>query len=193
MLEALFGILIIVLAVWVVRRLLDVERGRWVVTLLAVLIGEACTVIVLKVVTKNVTNLPLRAVFGVYALVTVFAMLAVMLVELIARPAGRRRHRGIPHPIQGVRRLAGRTVRYTQVSMIAIRHGLVHTGGSDPQVRGSRLGRSLGAALEDAGGCSSSWARPWPLSLTSSPERWRPNWPGCRTRPLLRTRWPPEP
>ncbi len=152
MLEALFGILIIVLAVWVVRRLLDVERGRWVVTLLAVLIGEACTVLVLKVVTKNVTNLHLRAVFGVYALVTVFAMLAVMLVELIARPAGRRRHRGIPHPIQGVRRLAGRTVRYTQVSMIAIRHGLVHTGGSDPQVRGSRLGRSLGAALEDAGG-----------------------------------------
>jgi ubiquinone biosynthesis protein len=135
----------------VVRRLLDVERGRWVATLLAVLAGEACTVIVLKVVNNNVTNLPLRAVFGVYGLVTVFAMLAVVLVELIARPGARRPRRGIPHPILGLRRLFGRTTRYVQVSMIALRHGLLHTGG-DAEVRGSRLGRSLGATFEDAGG-----------------------------------------
>jgi ubiquinone biosynthesis protein len=148
--EVLFGILIVVLAVWVVRRLLDVERGRWVATFLAVLAGEACTAIVLKVVNNNVTNLPLRAVFGVYALVTVFAMLAVVLVELIARPRARRR-RGIPHPIVGLHRLVGRTKRYWQVSMIALRNGLLHSGG-DAQVRGSRLGRSLGATFEGAGG-----------------------------------------
>jgi len=151
-LEVLFGILIVVLAVWVVRRLLGVERGRWVVTLLAVLAAEACTAIVLKVVNNNVTNLPLRAVFGVYALVTVFAMLAVVLVELIARPRARRPRRGIPHPILGIRRLTGRTTRYVQVSIIAIRNGLLHPGGDEAQVRGSRLGRSLGATFEDAGG-----------------------------------------
>ncbi len=150
--EVLFGTLIVLLAAWVVRRLLDVERGRWLVTLAAVLVAEACTVIVLKVVTNNVTNLPLRAVFGVYALVTVFTMLAVALVELIARPRPRRFGRGIPHPILGIRRLIRRTIRYWQVSMIAIRHGLLHSGGENAEVGGSRLGRSLGATFEDAGG-----------------------------------------
>lgn len=151
-LEVLFGILIVVLAVWVVRRLLGVERGRWVVTLLAVLAAQACTLIVLKVVTNNVTNLPLRAVFGVYALVTVFAMLAVALVELIAPPRRPRIRPRIPHPIGGVRRLIGRTARYVQVSRIAIRNGLLHFGGEDAQVRGSHLGRSLSSTFEDAGG-----------------------------------------
>jgi ubiquinone biosynthesis protein len=152
MLDALIGILIIIVAVWVVRRLLDLERGRWLVTLAAVLVGEACTLIVFKVVTRTATEIPLRSLFGVYALVTVFAMLTVVLVELIARPRAGRRPRGIPHPILGIRRLAGRTIRYGQVSMIAIRHGLLHPGGDTAEVRGSRLGRSLGATFEDAGG-----------------------------------------
>jgi hypothetical protein len=118
MLDALFGILIIIVAVWVVRRLLDLERGRWLVTLAAVLVGEACTLIVFKVVTKTATDIPLRSLFGVYALVTVFAMLTVVLVELISRPRAGRRLRGIPHPILGIRRLTGRTIQYGQVSMI---------------------------------------------------------------------------
>jgi ubiquinone biosynthesis protein len=152
MVDFLFGVLSVILAVWVVRRLLDLERGRWVVTLLAVLIGETCAVIVLRAVFKSVTDLPLRAVFGAYALITVFAMLTVVLVELIARPRAGRRRRGIPHPILGVRRLVGRAFRYGQVSMIAVRHGLLHPGGDTAEVRGSRLGRSLGATFEDAGG-----------------------------------------
>ena len=56
MLDFLFGVLSVILAVWVVRRLLDLERGRWVTTLVAVLIGETCAVIVLRAVFKSVTG-----------------------------------------------------------------------------------------------------------------------------------------
>jgi ubiquinone biosynthesis protein len=152
MLELLASLLITILAVALVRRLLGIERGRWGVTLLAVLVGEACAVLVLRTAVGNLRDLAPRAALGAYALVTVFAMLGIVVVELIARPGARLRLRGIPHPIQGTRRLVGRAVRYVKVSVIAIRQGLLHPGGHDMEVRGSRLGRSLSATFEDAGG-----------------------------------------
>ncbi len=109
MLELLASLLILILAVALVRRLLGIERGRWGLTLLAV-------------------------------------------VELIARPGARWRIRGIPRPIQGTRRLFERAVRYVKVSTIAIRQGLLHPGGHEVEVRGSRLGRSLSGTFEEAGG-----------------------------------------
>jgi ubiquinone biosynthesis protein len=152
-LELLASLLILVLAVVVVRRLLGIERGRWGVTLLAVLVAEACAVFVLRAGVGNIRDLPPRAAFGAYALVTVFAMLGIVVVELIARPRRRRRLiRGIPHPIRGTRRLLGRAVRYGQVSTIAVRHGLLRPGGGDTEVRGSRLGHALSETFEDAGG-----------------------------------------
>jgi ubiquinone biosynthesis protein len=151
MLELLVSLLITILAVALVRRLLGIERGRWGVTLLAVLVGEACAVLVLRTAVGNLRDLPPRAALGAYALVTVFAMLGIVVVELISRPGARWRLRGIPRPVQGLRRLAGRAVRYGKVSAIAVRQGLLHPDGHDVEV-GSRLGRSLSAAFEDAGG-----------------------------------------
>ena len=48
MFELLVSLLITVLAVTLVRRLLGIERGRWVVTVLAVLVGEVFAVLVLR-------------------------------------------------------------------------------------------------------------------------------------------------
>jgi ubiquinone biosynthesis protein len=152
MFELLASLLILILAVALVRRLLGIEPGRWGLTLLAVVVGEACAVLVLRIAVGNLRDLPPRVAFGAYALVTVFAMLGIVVVELIARPGGRWRIRGTGHPIQGTRRLAGQAVRYVKVSAIAIRRGLLHPGGHDAEVRGSRLGRSLSATFEDAGG-----------------------------------------
>lgn len=152
MLELLVSVLITILAVALVRRLLGIERGRWGVTVLAVLVGEAFAVLVLGTGVGNIRDLPPRAAFGAYALVTVFAMLGIVVAELIARPGARWRLRGIPRPIQGIRRLAGRAVRYVKVSVIAVRHGLINPAGNDVEVRGSRLGSALSASFEDAGG-----------------------------------------
>lgn len=152
MLELLASLLILILAVALVRRLLGIERRRWGLTLLAVVVGEACAALVLRIAVGNLRDLPPRAAFGAYALVTVFAMFGIVVVELIARPGVRWRIRGIPRPIQGTRRLSGRAVRYVKVSTIAIRQGLLHPGGHDVEVRGSRLGRSLSATFEEAGG-----------------------------------------
>jgi hypothetical protein len=152
MFQILVSLLITILAVTLVRRLLGIDRGRWVVTVLAVLVGEVFAVLVLGTGVGNIRDLPPRAAFGAYALVTVFAMLGIVVVELIARPGARWRLRGIPRPIQGTRRLAGRAVRYVKVSVIAARHGLIDPAGSDVEVRGSRLGSALSASFEDAGG-----------------------------------------
>jgi ubiquinone biosynthesis protein len=152
MLELLASLLILILAVALVRRLLGIERGRWGLTLLAVVVGEACAALVLRIAVGNLRDLPPRAAFGAYALVTVFAMFGIVVVELIARPGARWRIRGIPRPIQGTRRLFERAVRYVKVSAIAIRQGLLHPGGHEVEVRGSRLGRSLSSTFEEAGG-----------------------------------------
>src|ERR687896_260810 len=154
MFELVASVFILVLAVTVVRRLLGIERGRWGVTLLAVVVAEACAVFVLRLGVGNVRDLPDRAAFAVYALVTVFSMLGIVVVELLARP---RRRRGrllpkIPRPIRGTRRLVGRAVRYGQVTTIAVRHGLLRPGGGDPEVRGANLGRALSETFEEAGG-----------------------------------------
>ena len=152
MLELLAALLILVLAASLVRRLLGIDRGRWGVTILAVVLAETCAVLVLRISVGNVRDLPPRAAFGAYALVTVFAMLVIVLVELLARPRGRRHALHIPHPIQGTRRLGGRAVRYVKVSAIALRHGLFRSGDDDLEVGGSRLGYTLSLMFEDAGG-----------------------------------------
>src|SRR5262245_59742930 len=155
MVELLLSLTILVFAAWLVRRLLGIERGRWMATLAAVFVAEICAVLVIRVVFGDLRNLPPRAYIPIYALVAVFAMIVIAMVELIAGPRRRRRRGpGIPHPIRGVRRLIGRTVRYAQVSTIAVHRGLIHpgSGGDEVELRGTRLGRSLAAAFGDAGG-----------------------------------------
>ena len=146
----LLGFLIVIAAVIVLRRLLGIRRGRWLATLFAVLVGEAAAAEILRLIYGPLADVPSRALFGTWALVTVFAVLVVLLVELLSRP-DRRRRRGIPHPVRGTRAMAQRIVRYTQVGIISIHRGLVHTGDG-AEISGSRLGRSLRMSFEDAGG-----------------------------------------
>jgi ubiquinone biosynthesis protein len=152
MMAELLGLVVVLLAVWLIRRLLGIQRGRWLATVLAVLIGEAATVIVFRAIKQNPARLPTHALFGAYALVTVFAMLTLVLVELLARPQARP-PRSLPHLLRAVPRLVGRAIRYIEVSRIVIRRGLFdHDTGDATEVSASRLGRSLRGAFEDAGG-----------------------------------------
>jgi ubiquinone biosynthesis protein len=150
MVDFLVGVLVTVVAVVVVRRLVGIRRGRWATTLIAVLIANAAAIEVLRLVYGNLQEVPGRAVFGTWALVTIFAVLTVLLVELLTRQRGRR-FRHVPHPIRGARAMARRVLRYTEVVRIWIHRGLLHTG-DDAEVAGSRLGRSLRLSFEDAGG-----------------------------------------
>jgi ubiquinone biosynthesis protein len=143
----LIGILIVVLAVIVVRRLLGIRRGRWITTLVAVIIGEAAAGLVIKAVYGSISG---DRRFGVillaWALVVLFAMIVVVLVEVLSRGQVSRRRR-IPHPVQGLRRLYRRTRRYAQVARIVM-HRRLYGAAGDPAAGPRRLR----AALEDAGG-----------------------------------------
>ena len=87
---------------------------------------------------------------GVVAAI-VTTMLAMVLVELLARPARQDLVLGgLPHPWRALRRMAQRTRRYGQLTRIAARYGLpgLASGGrADP----AQLGRRLRLALEEAG------------------------------------------
>jgi ubiquinone biosynthesis protein len=150
MIDFLVGILVTVAAVVVVRRLVGIRRGRWATTLIAVLIANAAAIEVLRLVYGSFRDVPGRAVFGAWALVTIFAVLTVLLVELLTRQR-RRWFRHVPHPIRGARAMGRRVHRYVEVARIWIHRGLLHTG-DDAEVAGSQLGRSLRLSFEDAGG-----------------------------------------
>jgi ubiquinone biosynthesis protein len=143
---------VVILAAWVVRRLLGINRGRWAATLAAVVIGQAATIGILQAVTGHALSLSWRWVPVGLALVAALSMLTLALFELLARLRTRRRSAALLHPLASVSNMAGRTARYAQVSTIALRHGLVGAGGDDPEIGGSRLGRSLAATFEEAGG-----------------------------------------
>ncbi|HEY7281651.1 MAG TPA: AarF/UbiB family protein [Actinomycetota bacterium] len=143
----LIGFLIVVLAVIVLRRLLGIRRGRWVTTLVAVLLGEVGAALVIKAVYGNISSdRRVGVVLLAWALVVVFAMIVVVLVEVLSPGRARPRHR-FPHPLEGLRRLYRRTRRYVQVARIVVRRRLY--GAPGDQAAGPRR---LRAALEDAGG-----------------------------------------
>ena len=153
MLELLTGIVIILVAVFVVRRLLGIDRGRWLITVGAVFAGEAAATAILSAVYGGVSQVPAAGLAAGWALVTIFAMLVVVLVELLTGPRARGRLRGVPRPIRQLRLMARRSSRYFEVARIVVRRGLLRPGGgADGELGGSRLGRSLRLTFEDAGG-----------------------------------------
>jgi ubiquinone biosynthesis protein len=144
---------VVVLAVWAVRRLLGIGRGRWAGTIGAVLLGGAATIGILQAVTGNVTELSWRWLPVGLAMVAVLSMLAFAVFELLALLRTRRRPPvGSLHPVSALAALAGRGARYLQVTRIAVRNGLLAAAADDREVGGSRLGRSLAATFEEAGG-----------------------------------------
>lgn len=144
---------VVLAATWIVRRLLGVGRGRWAATLTAVVLGEAATIGVLNVVAEEqVQRLSWRWVPVGLVMVAAFSMVAFALLEILAGMRSRQRGQAWLHPVVSVRRLVARARRYVQVSIIAVRNGLWRPGAEDPEIPGSRLGRSLAATFEEAGG-----------------------------------------
>jgi ubiquinone biosynthesis protein len=143
---------VVILAALVIRRLLGVGRGQWTVTLGAVVAGEAAAVGTLQVVAGDVTALSWNWVPAGLGLVAGYSMLAFALIQMLVRLGTRRRLTVLLHPIAGTRRLYGRYARYLQVIRIVIRKGLLRSAGDGPGTRGSRLGRSLAATFDEAGG-----------------------------------------
>src|SRR6516165_7503412 len=83
----------------------------------------------------------------------VATMLLTVLAELLARPGGRVRAGGLPHPWRALRTTAQSTRRYGQLAQIAARHGLgafLSGGRAEPGSPGP-FARRLRLALEQAG------------------------------------------
>jgi hypothetical protein len=114
-LEILGGLLIIVVAVFVVRRLLGIDRGRWFITLAAVIAGEVAAGAILQSIYDDASDVPAVGWIGMWALVTVFAMLVVVLTELLTAPGAGPGRRGVPHPVRNTRELVRRARRYVEV------------------------------------------------------------------------------
>jgi ubiquinone biosynthesis protein len=151
MVEFVLEVAGVVGAVVVVRRLAGIRRGRWLTTLIAVFVGNAAAIEILRSIYGSVAESPAHAFLGAWALLIVLAVLGILLVELLTHRRTGRRRRGIPHPYRTVLTMVQRTVRYVQVGRIWVRRGLIHSGGQS-EATGSRLGRSLRASFEDAGG-----------------------------------------
>jgi ubiquinone biosynthesis protein len=151
--DFLIGIAIILLAAFVVRRLLGIDRGRWLVTFGAVVVAEAAATPIVSALYGGLTGVPAQGVVVAYALVTIFAMLVVVVAELLTSTRFRAGGRGFPRPFRQLRLLAARSLRYIEVARIVIKRGLLRPGSdADAEMRGSRLGRSLRMTFEDAGG-----------------------------------------
>lgn len=204
MLEILGGLLIIVVAVFVVRRLLGIDRGRWFITLAAVIAGEVAAGAILQSIYDDASDVPAVGWIGMWALVTVFAMLVVVLTELLTAPGAGPGRRGVPHPVRNTRELVRRARRYVEVGRIAVRRGLLRPGrGRGEEVGGSRLGRSLRQTFEDAGGLfvkvgqamagqPQLVTRPVAAELASLQERAAPADPAAAREVIAEELGPPE-
>ena len=105
-----------------------------------------------------------------------------------------------PQPVEmirGARRALARSRRYSQISRIAVRHGLALTcagGRCVPQTRlagGRRWRCRCGVPWKRAGSPSPSWASCCPLAVICSRRSSPPSSPGFRTGPSRRggSRW----
>ena len=151
--DVLIGILIIAVAAFVVRRLLGIDRGRWLVTIGAVIVGEAAATPIISALYGGLTSVPAQGIVVAWAMVTIVAMLVVVLAELLTSTRFQSSRRGIPRPFRQLRLLTQRALRYIEVARIVLKRGLLRPGNdADAEMRGSRLGRSLRLTFEDAGG-----------------------------------------
>ena len=112
MLQFVTGILVSLVAIIVLRRLVGIRHGRWATTLAAVLVANAAAIEILRIVYGDLSDVPGRAMFGAWALLTIFALCGVLVVELLSRQRVWRRRGGVPHPIRGTRAVGGRILRY---------------------------------------------------------------------------------
>ncbi|MGW2824250.1 ABC1 kinase family protein [Streptomyces sp. NPDC001443] len=143
---------IVLAAAWILRRFMGFDRGRWVTTVFAVVIGQGATIGILQVVAGDVGTLPWSWVPVGLAMVACLSMLAYTLMQMLL-PVGRRPPTALLlHPLAASRRFGARTARHVEVLWYALRSGLLRGGPDDPGTLGSRLGRALATTFEDAGG-----------------------------------------
>ena len=160
LLRVLAFVLLITFLVSFGGRLLGI-RQSWVRALVAsglgLLIGS---LLALAVAPQTPVPYPLFFVFAILLPALLASMAVSVLLELLARPGPLVRIQGrlatVPHPLRSLRRWAVRRRRYSHITWLAARHGLVPLlfGGrqATPDAETPRLIRNLREALEEAGG-----------------------------------------
>jgi len=133
---------------WIARRLLGLGPGRSWRTIASGFIGWLAGGAVLLLVYERTSNTATLFILSL-AVPTVFTMLALVVLELGARPGRPARPPGtIPHPVRGVREWFARLRRYVQIVRIAARHGIrMRRGGEPPRVPA----RQVRLAMDEAG------------------------------------------
>lgn len=144
---------------WLATRLLGARRLSWRRILAAGLLGYGAALAATWLLTEQGSTLSASAGIGV-PLAVVFTMAAVIGLELLSdRPVAvlAPRPPRVPHPVAALRRRAGETARFAEVSAILVRLGVGHLFGLE---RGRRSGADradvvagrIRRALEEAGG-----------------------------------------
>lgn len=129
LLRVLAFVLLITFLVWFGGRLLGI-RQSWARALVAsglgLLIGS---LLALAVAPQTPVPYPLFFVFAILLPALLASMVVSVLLELLARPGPLVRIQGrlatVPHPLRSLRRWAVRRRRYSHITWLAARHGLV--------------------------------------------------------------------
>ncbi|MGN6562328.1 MAG: ABC1 kinase family protein [Thermomicrobiales bacterium] len=165
---ALFGrvvalVLFITLLASFGGRLLGI-RQSWVRALIASVLGLAIgSALAVALFPQTPLPYPLFFIVAILLPALIASMAISVLLELLVRPGPlvhlQEQLVAVPHPIRSLRRFVARERRYTHITWLAARHGLVPFlfGGSQaadtPAPTGAaRLVRNLREALEEAGG-----------------------------------------
>ena len=145
----LINLLWMLVFAWVARRLLGLGPGPLSKTMAAGFLGWlGCGVVGLLVFEQTSNRGTLLAV--TFAASILFTMLAVVALELAARPGRPAKPPGtIPHPVRNVRERIARLRRYVQIVRIAARHGIRMRRGDEPLRVPARQVR---LAMDEAGG-----------------------------------------
>lgn len=165
LLRVLAFVLLITFLVSFGGRLLGI-RQSWVRALVASGLGLVIgSLLALAVAPQTPVPYPIFFVFAILLPALLASMAVSVLLELLARPGPLVRIQGrlatVPHPLRSLRRWAVRRRRYTHITWLAARHGLVPLlfGGKQaasdagsPAEETPRLIRNLRDALEEAGG-----------------------------------------
>jgi ubiquinone biosynthesis protein len=149
---------LLVVIAWVSRRLIGVQRLSLTRTVIAGVIGLVLGSIFAAGAERSGASDEDVVLSGI-VLSILFTMVAILVLALLSRPgAGPRRPRlSAPHPIKAVRRNVAAARRGSQVTRIAVRHGLgpllgLGGGGKDLRDDPADLGRRMRGAMEEAGG-----------------------------------------
>lgn len=154
--HSLITISLFLLFAWLARRLLGVRRLSAVRTVLASLMGLVLGDLVAVFLYRQGTDRDVAIATGII-LGLVFAMLAIVTLELLSDPVRRQRGSKLKNPIAMLSRSIDSGRRSVEVTRIASKHGLgrgfgASINGTMSDAEAAAYGADLRAALEEAGG-----------------------------------------